>query len=410
VTTVVVSVPKVVDRPNVGGHFWVYMQYVHGLRRLGCDVWWMERVRVGANRDEPNEPRLLERVRLFQRRMHVFGMAGRVLLYSEDGPASDGSRSWSPLTLTRQEAETVCRKADLLLSFDYTISPEVAGQFNRTALVDIDPGLLQFWMYHGQLSVTPHDIYFTTGETVGSPTARFPDCGLDWHGINPGVSLDLWPWVDADSSGSFTTVSSWWSDEWISDGTGHYENNKRVSFLSFTELPRLTGESFELALCLGPGDADDIARLTAAGWKVRHSAEVSGSPQSYQRYLQTSKSEFSCAKPSCMNFQNAWISDRTLCFLASGRPAIVQNTGPSRRLPSGDGLFRFDDIEEAVASVAAVNADYSRNRRAARELVEAYFDVIPALTDVLDTTLRSDGRVHAHPTTGTEAVLSQRTC
>jgi glycosyltransferase involved in cell wall biosynthesis len=110
------------------------------------------------------------------------------------------------------------------------------------------------------------------------------------------------------------------------------------------------------------------------GWCIRHSRDVAGSPERYRDYIRGSRGEFSCAKASCIRFQNAWVSDRTLCYLASGRPVVVQDTGPSRVLPDGEGMFRFSTLEQAAAALAAVNADYARHRRAARALVEAHFD------------------------------------
>jgi glycosyltransferase involved in cell wall biosynthesis len=99
-----------------------------------------------------------------------------------------------------------------------------------------------------------------------------------------------------------------------------------------------------------------------------------GASQAYRDYIRRSRGEFACAKPSCMRFQNAWVSDRTLCYLASGRPVVVQDTGPSRLLPNGEGMFRFNTPEQAAAALESMNADYPRHCRAARELAEAVFD------------------------------------
>jgi glycosyltransferase involved in cell wall biosynthesis len=90
-----------------------------------------------------------------------------------------------------------------------------------------------------------------------------------------------------------------------------------------------------------------------------------------------------------MMFQNAWVSDRTLCYLASGRPVVVQDTGPSAFLPNGEGMFRFSTIGEAVEALAAINADYARHRRAARELAESYFDARRICERLLNLTLRA---------------------
>jgi glycosyltransferase involved in cell wall biosynthesis len=130
-----------------------------------------------------------------------------------------------------------------------------------------------------------------------------------------------------------------------------------------------------------------MERLHRHGWRLRHARDVAGSPEEFQAYVQHSRGEFSCAKPSCMAFQNAWISDRTLCYLASGRPVVVQDTGPSAYLPHGLGMFRFRSLEEAADALAAVDADYAKHCRAAREIAEACFDARAVLPRLLETAL-----------------------
>jgi hypothetical protein len=291
--------------------------------------------------------------------------------------------------MTQSAAEAVFRQADLLLNFNYKIDPALLSCFRRTALVDIDPGLLQFWMSMQQLHVSRHDVYFTIGETVGTPAALFPNCSLPWIRIRPPVCLELWPYVYDPHADAFSTISSWWGQrEYITDGKGFYDNNKRVSFLEFAELPCMTSQALELALFFGDGDAQDLQLLERYGWRVRHSHDVSRTPEMYQAYIQRSRGEFSCAKPSCMKFQNAWISDRTLCYLASGKPVVVQNTGPSSFLPNGEGLFRFSTMKEAVDAFATINRDYERHCRAARAVAEAYFDAWQVVEGMLNAALQ----------------------
>src|SRR2546422_7824745 len=127
-------------------------------------------------------------------------------------------------------------------------------------------------------------------------------------------------------------------------------------------------------------------QLEARGWRIRHSGEVASSPELYQAHIQHSRGEFSCAKPSCMKFQNAWVSDRTVCYLASGKPVVVQDTGPSSFLPNGEGMFRFSSVDEAAAALDAINSDYGRHCRAARDLAETQFDAKRILEGVLNTT------------------------
>jgi len=157
-STVVMSVYKVASFSEGGGHFWVYLQYALGLRRLGCDVYWLEQLRPA--RDPEREATILS---TFLERMKRYGLEGKTLLYTMDRDGDDGATSPRFIGCTRPEAEAVLRRADVLLNFHYAIDPRLLACARRTALVDIDPGVLQLWMSTGQLRVPPHDCYLTTG-------------------------------------------------------------------------------------------------------------------------------------------------------------------------------------------------------------------------------------------------------
>ncbi|HEX7059671.1 MAG TPA: glycosyltransferase [Solirubrobacterales bacterium] len=388
--TVVISPFDVATFPAGGGHFWVYAQYAQGLMRLGCEVIWLERI--------PQELPETATATFFDR-MERCGLGGNAFLYRDES----------------EVPEAIAHRADLLLNFDQRIDPALLARFRRTALVDIDPGLLQFWMATGQLEIAPHDVHFTIGETVGTAAARFPDGGRDWVYTPPPVCLEEWPYSYDPGCEAFTTVSTWWGGngkgEWVTDGNSLlFENNKRVSFLQFIELPLVTAQSLELALALGDGDLehgdgspsgrqhlpestdyisdeDDRRALERHGWRLRDAQDVARSPQLYADYIRASRGEFSCVKPSCVRFENAWISDRTLCYLASGKPVVVQDTGPSSFLPDGEGMFRFSSLEEAAEAIARVNEDYERQCRAAREIAEDHFDSKRVLAGILDAAL-----------------------
>src|SRR5262245_11058524 len=279
--TVVVSPLNVVNFLEGAGHFWVYMQYALGLRALGCQVYWLERFRRnGAPEDEAT------RLSAFLSTMERFGMRSSVILYADDGPETSAAAPRDYVGRSRSEAETIFAEADLLLNFHYTLSSGILGLFRRTALVDIDPGLLQFWVSRRQLAVAPHDHYVTTGETVGTPAARFPDCGLQWLHIRPPVCLEHWPYTFEPSADAFTTISNWDSDAWLVDGDTVYENTTRVAFLEFADLPCRTDQPLELALFLRTeNDVRDRRALERRGWRVRHSREVAATPEHYRRYI-----------------------------------------------------------------------------------------------------------------------------
>jgi hypothetical protein len=386
-TTVVVSPYRTLKFLEGGGHFWVYMHYVQGLRQAGCEVYWLEWVPGGG----PWANRL--RIEAWLQRLARYGLDGKVVLYTNANSGKQSGRGYpyDYLVGTQPEAQELFRRADFLLNFHYAIDAELLAGFRRTALVDIDPGLLQTWMAARQIAVAPHDLYFTIGEMVGTPFAPFPDCGLDWVHIPPPVSLQLWPYTYDPQCELFTTVTDWWSgfaSEIVDGRPVFYDNNKRVSFLAFAELPRLTSQPLELAVYMGADDTGDRQLMERHGWRLRHSLEVSRTPEMYRSYIQQSRGELTCVKPSYVKLQTGWISDRSLCYLASGKPVVAQHTGLRPYLPTGEGFLQFSTPTEAAEALAIVNADYERHSRAAREIAETYFDARRTAEKILDAALR----------------------
>src|SRR5438094_130341 len=206
-------------RHRGGGHFWVYLQYVLGLRQLGCDVYWLE-----AFRTKGRAERETAALATFRARMEQHGLGGKVILYVTHSKEPSPEAPTEYLDMTRAEAEAIFERADLLVNFHYATSPGLLAHFRRTAMIDIDPGLLQFWISRKQLSVPLHDFYFTIGENVGKPGGKIPNGGLDWIHIRPAVCLEAWPYRMDPRSEAFTTISSWDSSDWLVDGDETYEN------------------------------------------------------------------------------------------------------------------------------------------------------------------------------------------
>jgi hypothetical protein len=360
------------EHPEGGGHLWVYLNWALGLQALGCQVIWLEGIDPKMPVDE-----VQTLTSTLKSHLEPYGFAEDMAICSwNDEPLPQA------MTQNCLDIESAF-EADLLLNLAYSIPSQVVEYFQRTALVDIDPGLLQLWMSQGRVNPARHDIYFTIGETVGTPAARFSDCGLQWHYTPPAVFLPAWPTTPVASWAPFTTVSGWWED-WIVYSGKNVNNDKRTSFLEYADLPSHTSVQLELALYLSPGDDGDRRFLEQRGWKIRDSWEVTSTPKQYRAYLQQSRGEFSCAKPSSMLLQNAWISDQTLCYLASGKPAVVERTGPSSFLPDAEGLFRFRSLEEAARALDTVQSDYERQSRFARHLAEEYFDARKVVRSVLE--------------------------
>jgi hypothetical protein len=371
-TTCVCLSANTLTYPEGGGHLWIYLNWALGLKALGCRVQWLEAVAP----DVPAEQARALTASL-RDRLGPFGLAEGVALCSEGGgPLPAGLAELGPDF-----------GADLLLNFQYGLGPRVVGRFRRSALVDIDPGLLQTWMAEGSLHVARHDVHFTIGETVGRPGARFPDGGREWHHTPPCVALDWWPPMPAAEGAAFTTVSHWSTEETVEEAGEWYQNDKRAGFLPYLDLPRRTSVPLELALCLASDEEEDRSLLREHGWHVRDASTVTATSGDYQRYVQASRGELSCAKPSYVRLPSAWVSDRTICYLASGKPVVVQHTGESRLLPDAAGMFRFRDVDEAARHLEAVTADYERQRRLAQALAEEHFDARKVVRRVLERAL-----------------------
>ncbi len=393
--TVCVAPANTVAYPNGGGHLWVYLHWALALKALGCRVIWLEGLDVderdtspaGRRRRRGGPPR--ECVAALKARLASFGLADTLALYAIGGGTVPDEVAQGCLDLN------AAAEADLLLNLWHSAPAGVVGRFRRTAFIDTDPGLLQIWMTTGAVQLARHDLYFTIGETVGTPAARFPDGGRTWVHTVPPVYLPEWPCVP-EALGSaapppYTTVAHWWGGTFEFNGIT-FSNEKRASFLEYQDLPHRTPVSLELAVCLAEFHEEYRRLMEPMGWRLREAWDVTATPDAYRTYVQRSRGEFSCAKPAYISLETAWVSDRTLCYLASGKPAVVQYTGASRFLPDAQGLFRFRNMDEAVRALATAEADYERHGRAARALVEEHFDARRVVAGVLERVLGRQAR------------------
>ncbi|HWP58457.1 MAG TPA: hypothetical protein VNL14_11255 [Candidatus Acidoferrales bacterium] len=374
-STVCVAPVRTLEYPKGGGHLWEYLNWALGLRALGCKVIWLEVVPRDAPRGE-----IESNVAALATRLEPYGLGNCLALY----PAEPRQASW-PQNRECLDLDAAA-EADLLLDFRYNTPQHVVSRFRRSALLDIDPGLSQAWVSKGRIKLTPHDLYFTTGETVGQPGSGIPDLGLKWIYTRPCVALDWWPPHRPPPDAPFTTVAHWYAGGWLEDDALAHLDDKRSGFLPFLDLPRLSKHALELALDLAPED-EQRWMLEARGWRVVDAHRVAATPWEYQAYIQGSLAEFSCAKPACLKLQNGWLSNRTLCYLASGKPAVVQHTGPSRFLPESAGLFRFRDIDQAAQYLETVATDYERQSGLARALAEELFDARKVASKLLEQAL-----------------------
>jgi hypothetical protein len=155
-------------------------------------------------------------------------------------------------------------------------------------------------------------------------------------------------------------------------------------FRRFLDLPKDTGADFEIALDIHDADVADLRAIEDGGWRVRDPREVAGTPSDYRRYVQQSSGELLVAKNMYVRARSGWFSDRSICYLASGRPVIAQDTGLAGLFPLDTGLLAFSSYDEAKDAVARVQGDYPTHARAARELAEDVFASDTVLRSLLD--------------------------
>jgi hypothetical protein len=385
-TTVCLTPANTIGYPHGGGHFWEYLNWALALRAVGCRVVWLEGVDLDGDDDSPERRRrwrggdVRACIANLKARLEAFGLKDALALYSF-------SREPVPEDLRQGCLDLdAAASADVLLNLWHSLPEWVVHRFRRSAFVDTDPGLLQVWVTTGDIHLAAHDIYFTVGETVGTQHARFPDCGIQWHYTPTSVFLPEWPQVSSDPAAPYTTVAHWWGGTFEFRGET-FSNDKSAAFMEYADLPSRTAAKLELAVCLGAKQEEWRGRLESLGWGVREAWDVSSTADRYRAYIQQSRGEFSCVKPYCPQFVNGWTSNRTICYLASGKPAVVQHTGPSRIFPDAEGIFRFRCMEDAVRAFDALEADYERHSRAARALAAEYFDGSKVVTRILERAL-----------------------
>lgn len=351
----------VARRIDCGGHVWALLQWVLGFQELGWSVVFLDRLDPAPDRRGSPE------VRRFLETMESFDLSDSFSL--DIGPGEE------PVGLSRREVRKRVGEADLLLNvMGYLDDPELLAAARRRVFIDIDPGFGQMWRALGLCDLfRGHDAFVTVGTRVGRDDCRVPTCGLTWITTLPPVVIDRWP-PSAERGTSFTSVGSW-RGPW---GPVEYDGERyglRVhEFRQFAAVPRETGLDFEIALDIDPEDHADASRLVEGGWRLSDPRSVSGTPQHYRRYVQASLAEFAIAKGMYVRARTGWVSDRTACYLASGRPAIVQDTGLDGAIETGMGLLTFSTPEEAISAARTVHVDWRRHARAARALAVERLD------------------------------------
>lgn len=380
--TIVVS-GALANKLDQGGEAWVRLSWALGLRRLGFDVWLVEQIAPQTCVDARGEPAGFEESanrRYFCEVTRRFGLGDRSAVILGDGPVAAGPE-W-------EELLEVAGGAQLLVNISgHLRSPSLLARFRRRAYVDIDPGYTQMWHDAGgdPVNLDAHHLHFTIAENIGRPECGIPPAGFRWLSTRQPVVLEEWPPIPGGDPHHFTTIASWRNPFGRLEHAGRTYGMKLDEFRRVVELPeRAPHHRFELALDIHPDEVSDLERLRDHGWHLTDPRAAAGTPQAFRHYVQRAGSEFSVAQGVYVETKSGWFSDRTARYLASGKPALVQDTGFSRFLPVGEGILPFSDLEEAVAGANAIATDYERHSEAARALAEHYFDSDAILTRFLE--------------------------
>jgi hypothetical protein len=376
-----------------GGVFWDYFQYVIGFRRLGCEVLYVEDPGRWAY-----DPALETTVE--SGRANAKYLAAQI-----ERLGSDYSQSWfyrdavgECWGLEWERVAEFCRSADLFLNISASSVPrDEYFAASRSVMLDSDPMYTQArFLSDKQLddavarerveSFLAYDVFLTFAENISRDDCRVPLCGLEWTPTRQPVVLDCF----SDSAvpvaqrrPMLTTVASWEPAEKgpVVDGIAYY--GKSREFEKFIELPSRSPLPLEVALS-GPAP---VERLRAAGWQIVEGYAVSRDPWIYRDYLANSFAEWGVAKNAYVAGRSGWFSCRSACYLALGVPVIAQETGFSRLIPAGEGLFSFTTLDEARDAIARVQANPGRHAKAAREIAREYFDSDKVLKRLLERAL-----------------------
>lgn len=380
-----IIVTGLITQYPLGGVTWDYLQYVLGFAQLGHDVYYVED--TGQWPYHPTAGGLSDdcayNLDYLARVMADFDLAGRwAYRFPRNG-------EWYGLAETKRRI--VVASADLLVNVSCSLArPDQYRQVRRLVYIDTDPVFTHAKLARGQLDfrklVDAHDVHFSFGERLSQDV---PGTGHRWRPTRQPISLVEWE-PQVGRRNAFTTVMNWKSYNPVTYG-GRTYGQKDAEFLRFLRLPAVVAPSpLEVALSTGKAREGPHDLLRRHGWRVVDAANISRDMETYRDYIRSSMAEWSVAKNGYVVGQPGWFSCRSACYLAAGRPVVVQDTGFGAVLPVGEGIVPFRTMEEAAAAVREVEANYARHAKAARAIAEEYFDSRKVLASLVEEAFHDD--------------------
>ncbi len=361
-------------RSPFGGQTWLYLNWLRGFQRLGHDVYYVEDDTVwpyhpGANAITDD---CSYAVRHIAESLARIGLADRWAFRLADREGA----CWG---MSRDELAALYRSSDALLNVvGATDLHDEQLEAPFRVYVETDPVTSELRLANGdehtEQALANHHVIATYGANYGAPDCGVPLNGLQYVKTRQPIDLDLWPDAYDPEAALFTTIGNYRHDGGDVEYDGEtYRWSKHHEWERFIDLPRLTQQPLEAALKID--EPADRKRLERHGWRVVSpfgmSLEVFGA---YQDYFRRSRAEFTVAKDQNVRLRSGWFSERDVCYLASGKPVVAQDTGFGNVVPTGAGLFAVGTPEEAAAAIEEINGDYARHCRAARALAEEHFE------------------------------------
>jgi hypothetical protein len=349
--------------PRQGGASWAALQFVLGLQRLGHRVVFVEPVN-DLGRSAPYLRELVE----------AFALSAALV----------DPHSGKTVGLSRAQLLDAAERADLLLNLAGILTDEeILQRIPVRAFVDLDPAFTQLWHETDGLDLgfDRHNRFVTVGLALGSDSCPIPTCGRAWITTPQPIVLEHWPVADTVAHDALTTVGHWRSYGSV-EYRGIRYGQKAHSLRPLIDAPARTGARFALALGIHPDETSDLDALSRHGWELVDPDQAAGTPHRYRDFVQRSWAEFGLAKEGYVASSCGWFSDRSVCYLAAGRPVLAQETGFSRYVPTGDGLIAFRTADDLAAGVESLRCRYEHHRHAARAIAADLFDsdrVLPRL-------------------------------
>lgn len=380
-------------RGPLGGLAWHHLQYLMGLAQLGHDVHFVE--------DSDDYPSCYNPVtnvtsrdptyglRFARQALADIGLGDRWCYYDQHSDRWHGPASG--------KIQRVGETAELLFNLS-GVNPLRPWMFNIPVrvLVDTDPVFTQvkhLTRPESRTRASLHNRFFSFGENFGLPDCSIPDDGFPWQRTRQPVCMDAWPVTPGRPQGKFTAVMQWRSYDEV-EFRGVKYGMKSDSFPPYLGLPKRIGPDLELAVGAHESRRVDLMRR---GWSIVDPRVPTLDIWKYQRYIQESRAEFGIAKHGYVVSRSGWFSERSACYLASGRPVLVQDTGFSKWLPAGNGVLPFNNPDDVVRSVEELACRYDYHCHAAREIAEAYFSATDVLNSLVTRSMAAPAELVARP-------------